>query len=403
LKPFVDNALLPKLQKQLGFDSEHPLALEFLTDVDTTIKWIKSGLKLALEVDPSDATRTVPLMEAGTGIQSAVLLALHRLQSEAAKNPNINYIFAIEEPESFLHPQKQKALYESIRKSHTANLSTLVTTHSPFIVADTPFQTIGLVRKKEGFSQLTVPEIKDDREKQIFEAHASEVNSQIFFAKKIILVEGESDKLVLRELLEKKFGQRHHDFSVLSAGGNRHFSPYLRMLLSIKDAGIPFMVVTDFDSLTKETDRAILTGLKAAGFTLAEKTLIKEIDESILKGESEFRATAKNVSRTALKAGVNLFVFPSDLEFALINDANRVQAAEIMTSESESDVDYKTGYSVQDLKRHIGSKGLPITPNQSPVLKKPFVHKKIAQTIDLSTANPEIKSLLSMIETCLSI
>ena len=44
---------------------------------------------------------TLALAEAGSGVQSGVLLALHRLEQKAADNPEVQYILAVEEPEYF--------------------------------------------------------------------------------------------------------------------------------------------------------------------------------------------------------------------------------------------------------------------------------------------------------------
>ena len=115
-------------------------------------------------------------------------------EQRAAENPNIQFILAVEEPEAFLHPQKQKKFYQNVRAAQSENLGIIVTTHSPYIVAETPFTGLGLVRKDGTHSALHVPDVKTARDGETFDAYSSEVNNLLFFADKVVLVEGESDQ-----------------------------------------------------------------------------------------------------------------------------------------------------------------------------------------------------------------
>ena len=93
-----------------------------------------------------------------------------------------------------------------------------------------------------------------------------------------------------------------------------------------------------------------------------------------------------------------MFVFTSDLEFSLINERNKSEVAKILTAESPTGNDYTKGYSLLNLKQQIGSKGTPLNPINDPKFKKPYVHRKIAETIDLADAHPDIGRLLQAIE-----
>ena len=326
-------------------------------------------------------------------------LALHRLEQRAAENPETQFILAVEEPESISHPQKQKELYQNILLARTQNLRVIVTTHSPYIVGETPFSQLGLVRKQDQHSALHVPDIKNDREREMFDAYSNEVNCLLLFAERLILVEGESEELVLRLLLQKKFGPAANRFSVVSASGNKNFSPFLRMIRAWATAKLPHLVITDFDSLIAESDRAIIRGARDAGYPHATDTTLRStVDAALDKTESEFHAAAIAAGGYFKDAGLNVFVFTSDLEFSLINERNKDAVAKILTTESPTGNDYTKGYSLLDLKKHIGSKGTPLNPISDPKFKKPYVHRKIAETIDLADAHPDIDRLLQAIE-----
>lgn len=398
IKPYVNEALLPQIEKYFGFSTQHKLGLKFDVDVQGVGEWILENLRLGFQIT-ADGETTLALSEAGSGVQSGVLLALHRLEQSATENPDIQFILAVEEPEAFLHPQKQKELYQGIRAAQSPNLRVIVTTHSPFIVADTPFTRLGLVKKDGQYSSLHVADAKTAQDQETFDAYSDEVNSLLFFADKVVLVEGESDSRVIKRLLEKRLGQSAHRISIISASGNANFSPFLRMIRAWSTAKIPHLVVTDFDSLTKSTARAVLVGAKAAGYVIAgETTLHSGIDDAIQKGEAEFAAAASEAMTQLAAAGLKVFVFTSDLEYSLITDFNKAAVTKLLTELAKGGADYTKGYDLDDLKRHIGSKGVPMNPMADPPFKKPFIHSKIAETIDLAHAHPDIERLLSAVE-----
>lgn len=399
IKPYINEALLPQIEKHFGFKTQHNLALKFDVDVKDVGEWILDNLRLGFQMT-TDGETTLALSEAGTGVQSGVLLALHRLEQKAADSPDTQFLLAIEEPEAFLHPQRQKELYQNIRAAQSANLRVIVTTHSPYIVAETPFTRLGLVKKDGQYSALHVAEMKNTQEQETFDAYSDEVNSLLFFADKVLLVEGESDARVIKLLIEKKFGTAAHRISIISASGNQNFSPFLRMIRAWNTAKIPHLVVTDFDSLTKSTDRAIIVGAKAGGYSLTGETAFHtKVDAVLDKGEAEFSTVAAEATNLFVAVGLNVFVFTSDLENSLITAANKDAVAGVLTQAATNGNDYKTGYSLDDLKRQIGSKGVPLKKNEDAAFKKPFIHRKIADTIDLDNSHPDIGRLLAAIES----
>jgi hypothetical protein len=64
-----------------------------------------------------------------------------------------------------------------------------------------------------------------------------------------------------------------------------------------------------------------------------------------------------------------------------------------------NNVDYTKGYDIADIRRQLGSKGVPLNPMNNAPFKRPFVHRKVAQTIDISDAHPDWDRLLSFVES----
>ena len=398
IAPYINNALLPEIEEHFGFTTQHKLALKFDVDVQDVGEWILDNLRLGFKLT-EDGAASLALSEAGSGVQSGVLLALQRLSQRAKDNPGIQFILAVEEPEAFLHPQRQKELYQDILAAESENLRVIVTTHSPYIVSETPFKKLGLVKKEGSHSALHVAEIRNLREEETFNAYSTDVNASLFFADKIVLVEGESDLRVLKHLMQLRFGAKSHSYSVISAAGNRNFSPFLNMIRAWSTAKIPHLVVTDFDSLTKSTERAILAGAKAAHYSLSgELAFHSKVDAAMDKDEKTFQSIANDATSFFETAGLNVFVFTSDLEFSLINAENQQAAASVLTASTTTGTDYSSGYSLDMLRKQIGSKGVPMSSNDQTPFKKPYIHEKIAKTIELANAHPDINRLLDAIE-----
>lgn len=162
---------------------------------------------------------------------------------------------------------------------------------------------------------------------------------------------------------------------------------------------IPCLIITDFDSLISENERPIFKGLEDSGYMISAKSkYIEAIDSAIKSGkEEDHRKLLKNSSNYLKSIRLNVFIFPSDLEFSLINKQNLTQAAKLLNeikSES-SNADYSKGYDLNAVRRNIGSKNIPFAPMEKPPFKRPYIHKKIAGLIEISKLSQELKSLVA--------
>lgn len=87
-----------------------------------------SNIRMQLE----DSVRT-DLASKGTGIAGGVLIALLRYLSDASKQ---SIVFALDEPEAFLHPAAQQALRDDLEQlAERDDVTLLVTSHSLYIVS----------------------------------------------------------------------------------------------------------------------------------------------------------------------------------------------------------------------------------------------------------------------------
>lgn len=116
-----------------------------------------SGVVLTPQVPGVDATLSdvdvrltdsaeTSLASKGTGVRGAVMVAMLRYVAEQTRR---SMIFAVEEPEAFLHPGAQESLRDDLeRLGERKDVTLLVTTHSPFVVSRDPRARVIALQKE---------------------------------------------------------------------------------------------------------------------------------------------------------------------------------------------------------------------------------------------------------------
>jgi putative ATP-dependent endonuclease of OLD family len=114
-----------------------------------------------------------------------------------------SYLLLFEEPELFLHPKAQHILFDALRvfaKEHHV----LVTTHSPMFFGAGATETFIKLRKTSDatlapkpFTQVQPVDLSDMTARDQFQIICFENNNAAFFADTVVLVEGDSDYLLM--------------------------------------------------------------------------------------------------------------------------------------------------------------------------------------------------------------
>lgn len=114
-----------------------------------------------------------------------------------------SYLLLFEEPELFLHPKAQHILFDALRvfaKEHHV----IVTTHSPMFFGPGATETFVKLRKVSDvaiaprpFTQAQPVDLSDINAKDQFQIICFENNNAAFFADTVVLVEGDSDYLLM--------------------------------------------------------------------------------------------------------------------------------------------------------------------------------------------------------------
>lgn len=194
------------------------------------------------------------LSDKGAGIQSAVIIGLFDYYTRNISHRSCS-LLGIEEPELYLHPHGRRVIsYRLDNFVDGGKNQVILTTHSSeFITSAHENVNLVVVKKDPDLGTTAInTHFSTPKEKQIL---VKLENSEMFFADKVILVEG-GEKYVL-ESLAKYYGlhvQQHlgenwlddQNISIIAVGGKTEFWKYVKKL---NELAIENYVVADFDFL----------------------------------------------------------------------------------------------------------------------------------------------------------
>lgn len=252
--------------KQLS-DFEEELATELVTwgarvDIEISSPDIESVFKANTQVWVDDGVRT-DIKRKGHGLQRALTVALIQVvakraiaaaanngdEGEGARKVSNSRYFIFEEPELYLHPQAQRSLFDSFVNLSESGSQVILCTHSSGLIDVERYKSIYIATKETGSDETTVKQCVDD----LFEGDAKKdfnlsywINpdrGELFFASKVVLLEGATEKTVF-PLLAKKIGVFRYDYTLIDCGSKDNIPLYVKLLNKFK---IPYVAVYDRD------------------------------------------------------------------------------------------------------------------------------------------------------------
>lgn len=287
-REFSDSAqlLMDKLQKRLTSGEKQIVKYadntgatfdETLPHFDGNLNetTLYSALKLTLE---DKVGIKLPPSNNGLGYNNLIYIALllARMQKEAmgeyyGSNAKLFSVLAIEEPEAHLHPTMQYRFLKFLNENIKSNVRQIfISTHSPNITAASKLDNLIVLNKENEKIEVAYPgrvfdmnDKKDKASKAYVERYLDVTKSDMLFAKRIILVEGISEQLLLpifTNYLKGDLVDNH--VAVINIGG-RYFAHFLRLFDRDKSRfaiNKRVAVITDLDPVRKEM------GVKGAKF-----------------------------------------------------------------------------------------------------------------------------------------
>ena len=159
----------------------------------------------------------------------------------------------VEEPEAHLHPQLQRLLLKhlaDVASNHEGNeVQVIASSHSPILVSQAPIDSVVSVHEVDGkVSAVAVCSITmDDRDKKKLQRYLDATRGELFFARRILMVEGIAEALLVPVLAKIAGGNlKESSVTVLNADGI-NFNAFIP-LFGAERIRVPVVILTDGDA-----------------------------------------------------------------------------------------------------------------------------------------------------------
>ena len=204
---------------------------------------------IRLSVDDGIET---PLENKGSGLQSLIMIELFKFYCKIFNQASL---LILEEPELFLHPHAKRMLSDILIDfiGNDQN-QIIITTHSEEFLHNVDIENINVIRKtSKGTkkSRISKENYGDGKELQKLKIELQHKNAEMFFAEKVILVEGE-EQILIPEMIKKIYGKNilnNNDISIVKVGGKSYFGIYRKVL---DDLNIKNYIIADYDIINRE-------------------------------------------------------------------------------------------------------------------------------------------------------
>ncbi len=196
-------------------------------------------------------------VQRGLGYNNLLFMAAELLLLQS--HPDQVPFLLIEEPEAHLHPQHQSLFMEVLATRAAApdlgkgemhqQVQVLLTTHSPQLAAGAMLETMTIVVGHQAFS-LAKPHTRlEPGDYEFLRRFLDATKANLFFARALIVVEGDGENLVLPAIAEK-LGRPlgRHGVSIVNVG-HRGLFRYSRILQRTAGPaiGVPVALIPDRD------------------------------------------------------------------------------------------------------------------------------------------------------------
>lgn len=177
---------------------------------------VKFDLSLKFRAD----TFEIPISNKGTGFKRLLMVAY--FEYLAQKQTKQYQIFGIEEPETYLHPELQHDLLESIIDLSDES-QFFLTTHSPIFAGATKTSNIIVVKKENELSEYFNYANEDDILNVVIQELGIRPNYNLLNDdyRKAIFVEGKGDVLFWQKALDKLTSVPANDLLFIPCGGDQ--------------------------------------------------------------------------------------------------------------------------------------------------------------------------------------
>ncbi len=301
------------------------------------------------------------LTEKGSGIQSMVIIGLFSYYVKKIAVSG-SALLVVEEPELYLHPHARRVLAKRLNNfAEGGKDQVIVTTHSHELL-DISSPNTHIIRIHKGTDKITRAYNVGFSDAKSLNVILRQDNSEVFFADKVILVEG-TEQYVLREF-GKCYGEHYYsnpdwldekNISIIEVGGKKQFLAYTSVLSKLH---VDWYVMADFDFLCD----GITDFLRGQFGEATAKPLIDELNgkQIVTNNPKNIAEICNEVIRKSVTDFIeklqilNIFILNGELEAYLTADAKKA-----LNLDQHPKL-YRKGESIIDLMCNVLSDDKPI-------------------------------------------
>lgn len=222
---------------------------------DASLKTSEMRLKSILE----SLSLVAPEVSPGLGMHNLLFIAAELLLLSRDENGGLR-LALVEELEAHLHPQAQLRLINYLQKEYNdSGVQVIISTHSVILASKINVKNIILLNNANAYD-LSPGQTQLEKGDYLFlQRFLDATKSNLFFAKGIIMVEGDAENLLIPALADiLGLNLEKHGVSMVNVG-NIGFFRYARIFMRKNGGtiGIPISIVTDCDVIPEKNTNGI--------------------------------------------------------------------------------------------------------------------------------------------------
>lgn len=364
------------------FNKDFQVEFSGFEDLEIDLKTLQNKSHTTLKIN-SGESQGMELSEQGTGVQRTTLVYTIQKMIDKGLGNLGNKLLMIDEPEAFLHPEAVRALSKSLYDIG-GKMPIIITTHSPILInLENDHTRINIFKvnnngsqelfrsSKSSFSEEDIENIK------ILNYVDSYVN-EFFFSDKIIIVEGDTEAMVLNYI------KRHYDvnFHVIRARGKSTIVTMMKVLNQFK---MRYYVLFDLDNDdTKELSNLKSEQTKSLNIFSEKGNVSEGLGASIFATNHTFEKVFYGEIVDNREKTQRIFEILSTTEV----DANRVQKDILTSFNSIFDLE------IREFSGDRNSEILEI--DSESIIKEQFFEKIKEKTSEMANAKVESGEFCNM-------
>ena len=243
--------------KEKGITKKLKQYLKKLTEIKVEPSFEPRSLNISSKVKFLEDGKEISVDKKGDGTKRRISLALLEYKADCEETCQDSKLYILDEPDTHLHVKAQLELLNVLKELADKECQVILTTHSPFLInAIKPKQIRLLYQPDANITKLRFLKDKPEESDKILRRLGIE-NIYLYFAKKIILVEGETEQAFFPRIYEKinEISLNSDLIKIINTKGINNIPGFSKALLELIDPKSIY-VVRDNDA-SEETDKLI--------------------------------------------------------------------------------------------------------------------------------------------------